>query len=76
MYVGVSESDARQLYNHSDGFGGSTVGNCRGERETGTGSEEEQLILEGAANRRQLKEIEHKILQVLSTSELSNTISF
>ena len=28
------------------------------------------LILEGAANRRQLKEIEDKILEVLSTSEV------
>ena len=34
------------------------------------------LILEGAANRRQLKEIEDKILEVLSTSEVSNTIIF
>ena len=30
-----------------------------------------QLIIEGAANKRQLKEIEDKILEVLSSSEVS-----
>ena len=33
------------------------------------------LILEGAANRRQLKEIEDKILEVLSSSEVSKNAS-
>ena len=39
-----------------------------------------RLILEGAQNRRQLKEIEDKILEVLSTSEVwkirSTTVSY
>lgn len=34
-----------------------------------------QLILEGARNKRHLKEIEDKILEVLSTSQVKNTTS-